>query len=211
MKHFISKSEDSFRPAYARTSEIYPRQCVFFGTTNDSEFLRDPTGNRRFMPVDVVPNNAKKDVFMELDDEIDQIWAEAVVLYKSKEKLYLSHEAEQIAKNEQSSHSESDERKGIVEAYLDRKLPDNWDSMDLYQRRDFLVDELNPKGTTPRDYVCVAEIWCECLGRNREDMDRYKTREINDLLKSMPEWEPCKSTKNFPIYGKQKYYVRKLD
>ena len=46
------------------------------------------------MPVDVVPNNAKKDVFMELDDEIDQIWAEAVVLYKSKEKLYLSHEAE---------------------------------------------------------------------------------------------------------------------
>lgn len=69
-----------------------------FGTTNDSEFLRDPTGNRRFMPVDVVPNNAKKDVFMELDDEIDQIWAEAVVLYKSKEKLYLSHEAEKIAK-----------------------------------------------------------------------------------------------------------------
>lgn len=211
VKHFISKSEDSFRPAYARTSEIYPRQCVFFGTTNDSEFLRDPTGNRRFMPVDVVPNNAKKDVFMELDDEIDQIWAEAVVLYKSKEKLYLSHEAEKIAKNEQSSHSESDERKGIIEAYLERKLPDNWDSMDLYQRRDFLADELNPKGTTPRDYVCVAEIWCECLGRNREDMDRYKTREINDLLKSMPEWEPCKSTKNFPIYGKQKYYVRKLD
>lgn len=211
VKHFISKSEDSFRPAYARTSEIYPRQCVFFGTTNDSEFLRDPTGNRRFMPVDVIPNNAKKDVFMELDDEIDQIWAEAVVLYKSKEKLYLSHEAEKIAKNEQSSHSESDERKGIIEAYLERQLPDNWDSMDLYQRRDFLVDELNPKGTTPRDYVCVAEIWCECLGRNREDMDRYRTREINDLLKSMPEWEPCKASKRFPIYGKQKYYVRKID
>ena len=124
VKHFISKSEDSFRPAYARTSEIYPRQCVFFGTTNDSEFLRDPTGNRRFMPVDVVPNNAKKDVFMELDDEIDQIWAEAVVLYKSKEKLYLSHEAEKIAKSEQSSHSESDERKGIIEAYLERQLPE---------------------------------------------------------------------------------------
>ena len=211
VKHFISKSEDSFRPAYARTSEIYPRQCVFFGTTNDSEFLRDPTGNRRFMPVDVVPNNAKKDVFMELDDEIDQILAEAVVLYKSKEKLYLSHEAEKIAKSEQSSHSESDERKGIIDAYLERQLPDNWDSMDLYQRRDFLVDELNPKGTTPRDYVCVAEIWCECLGRNREDMDRYRTREINDLLKSMPEWEPCKASKRFSIYGKQKYYVRKLD
>lgn len=115
------------------------------------------------------------------------------------------------SQNEQSSHSESDERKGIIEAYLERQLPDNWDSMDLYQRRDFLVDELNPKGTTPRDYVCVAEIWCECLGRNREDIDRYKTREINDLLKSMPEWEPCKVSKRFPIYGKQKYYVRKLD
>ena len=108
-------------------------------------------------------NNAKKDVFMELDDEIDQIWAEAVVLYRSKEKLYLSHEAEKIAKNEQSLHSESDERKGIIEAYLDRQFPDNWDSMDLYQRRDFLVDELNPKGTTPRDDVCCLVYTSRCV------------------------------------------------
>ena len=52
VKHFISKQEDTFRPAYARTSETYPRQCVFFGTTNNKDFLRDPSGNRRFMPVD---------------------------------------------------------------------------------------------------------------------------------------------------------------
>lgn len=101
---------------------------------------------------------------MELDDEIDQIWAEAVVLYKSKEKLYLSHEAEKIAKNEQSSHSESDERKGIIEAYLERKLPDNWDSMDLYQRRDFLVDELNPKGTTPETTCVLLRYGANVLG-----------------------------------------------
>src|SRR5690606_16420965 len=54
VKHFISKQEDTFRPAYGRTSETYPRQCVFFGTTNNPAFLRDPSGNRRFNPIDVV-------------------------------------------------------------------------------------------------------------------------------------------------------------
>jgi hypothetical protein len=46
-KHFISKQEDSFRPAYARTAETYKRQCIFIGTTNEGDFLNDSSGNRR--------------------------------------------------------------------------------------------------------------------------------------------------------------------
>lgn len=209
-KHFISKREDMFRPAYGRTVETYKRQCVFFGTTNNCDFLRDPTGGRRFMPVDVRVEFAKKSVITDLtDSEIDQIWAEAYQMYISGEPLFLVGNEDRIAKAEQHKHSESDERKGIIESYLNNRYPDNWANMDLYERRNWLDDPLAKKGNLQKDFVCVAEVWCECLGKDKTDMSRYNTREINDILKSLNDWEAVTSTKNFPIYGKQKYYKRK--
>lgn len=210
IKHFISKREDQFRPAYGRTVETYKRQCVFFGTTNKDDFLRDPTGNRRFLPIDVRPEFVTKSVQEDLtEEEIDQIWAEAYKLYKAGEPLYMTGEEDVIAKIEQHKHSETDERKGVIEEYLDKKYPDNWNDMDLYDRRHWLEDPLSQNGTIPKDFVCVAEIWCECLGKDKTDMSRYNTREVNEILRSLPEWEYINSTKNFSIYGKQKYYKRK--
>lgn len=210
IKHYISKCEDSFRPAYGRTVETYKRQCVFFGTTNSKDFLRDPTGNRRFLPVDVRPEFATKNVAEELtSEEVDQIWAEAYELYKQGEPLYMTGEEDMLAKIEQHKHSEQDERKGIIEEYLNAKYPDNWNSMDLYDRRRWLEDPLSQNGTIQKDFVCIAEIWCECLGKEKNDMSRYNTRDINDILRALPDWEALASTKNFPLYGKQKYYKRK--
>ena len=210
IKHYISKCEDSFRPAYGRTIETYKRQCVFFGTTNSKDFLRDPTGNRRFLPIDVRPEYATKNVAQELtEEEVDQVWAEAYEIYKQGESLYMTGEEDIIAKIEQHKHSEQDERKGIIEEYLNAKYPDNWTSMDLYDRRRWLEDPLSQAGTIQKNFVCVAEIWCECLGKEKNDMSRYNTRDINDILRSLPEWEASTSTKNFSIYGKQKYYKRK--
>lgn len=210
IKHYISKREDTFRPAYGRTVETYKRQCVFFGTTNNKDFLRDPTGNRRFMPIDVRPEYVTKSVNDDLtQDEVNQIWAEAYQLYLAKEPLYLVGDEDIIAKIEQHKHSEADERKGIIEEYLNTKFPDDWDKMDLYDRRRWLEDPLSKNGTVQKDFVCIAEIWCECLGKDKTDMSRYNTREINEIVRSLPEWEPITSTKNFVIYGKQKYYKRK--
>ncbi len=210
IKHFITKREDQFRPAYGRTVETYKRQCVFFGTTNKDDFLRDPTGNRRFLPIDVRPEFVKKSVPYDLtEEEVDQIWAEAYLLYTQGEPLYMTGEEDIIAKIEQHKHSETDERKGIIEEYLNRKYPDNWNDMDLYDRRRWLEDPLSQNGTAQKDFVCVAEIWCECLSKDKTDMSRYNTREINEIIRSLPEWEPVTSTKNFMIYGKQKYYKRK--
>lgn len=215
IKHFISKQEDIFRPAYARVPETFPRQCVFVATTNENTFLRDPSGNRRFMPVDVwnkkLVDNPDLQEFLSNPNEIDQVWAEAVHLFRKGERLYLSPEAEKIASNEQDIHSEVDERRGLVEAYLNRLLPKDWDSKDLFERRSFLDDPLSPNGTETRDFVCVAEVWCECLGKNKEDMDRYKTREINDILRSLKGWSQASTTRTFKLYGKQKYYERRLD
>lgn len=210
VKNFISKQEDTFRHAYGRVSETYYRQCIFVATTNKGSFLRDPSGNRRFMPIDVNKTKINKDVLfsVELDDDVDQIWAEAVELYKKGENLYLSREAELIAYREQRNHSETDERKGLIEQYLDTKLPSDWDDMDIFDRRDWIRSPVN--GFDERDYTCVAEIWCECLGKEKEDMSRYNTRDLNDILESLEDWERSNRTRTFKIYGVQKYYLRNL-
>lgn len=212
IKQFISKQQDKFRPAYARTVEVYKRQCIFFGTTNDTDFLRDPTGNRRFNPIDIHAERAKKSVADDLtEDEIDQIWAEAFELYKAGEKLYFDENVTKLAKIEQSKHSATDERKGVVENFLNKLLPNDWDKKDLYERRTWLDDPLASNGTVLRDSVCIPEIWCECLGKEKNEMTRYNTREINDIMRSLDEWEFTSSTKSFSLYGKQKYYKRKSD
>lgn len=210
IKHYISKDQDQFRAAYARTVEVYPRQCVFFGTTNSVDFLHDSTGNRRFMPIDVRPDFVKKSVPAELtDSEVDQIWAEAYQLYLAGEKLYLSAVEERFAEAEQHKHSEIDERMGLVEEYLNKKYPVSWPDMDINQRRVWLDDPLASKGVESKNAVCIAEIWCECLGKSKDDMTRYNTRDVNDIMRSIPGWEYSNSTMQFPIYGKQKYYKRK--
>ena len=212
IKHYVAKREDSFRPAYGRVVETFKRQCVFFGTTNNKDFLRDTSGNRRFMPIDVVKENVKKNVAIDFTpEEVDQVWAEAVQLYKNGEPLYLTGEAEALAKGEQSKHTETDERFGIVDMYLNKLYPANWDDMSLYERRHWLEDPLSEKGTVQKTKVCIAEIWCECLGKEKTDMSRYNTRDINEILKSHPDWELVTSTRRFSIYGVQKYYRRKND
>lgn len=210
IKQFISKCEDMYRPAYGRTVETYKRQCVFFGTTNDSDFLHDPSGNRRFNPINVDFEKATKSVKNDLtQDEVDQIWAEAYYLAKKGEKLYFDDEESELAKESQIEHSAVDERAGIIEKYLEKLLPDDWDKKDLYDRRSWLDDPLAETGTVQRIFVCTAEIWCECLGKDKNDMTRYNTKDINSLMASLPNWEFVSSTKNFPIYGKQRFYKRK--
>lgn len=214
IKHYVSKCEDSFRPAYGHVVETYKRQCIFIGTTNNKNFLRDPTGNRRFMPVDVREQYIKKSVITDLtDEETDQIWAEAYQLYLKGESLYLSEEESAIAVDEQVQHEETDERKGVIEKYLGLQFPSNWDDMDLLNRRQWLFNSQDifdsNTYTLQKNIVCTAEIWCECLGKDKADMSRYNTREINDIMKSLPDWEISPTTKIFPLYGKQKYYIRK--
>lgn len=206
VKHFITKQRDQFRPAYARTSEIYERQCVFGGTTNNREFLRDPSGNRRFLPVDVNRERITKSVFDDLPEEVDQIWAEAYNLYVNKEPVYLDSATEELAKAEQLEHSEIDERQGIITKYLETKLPDNWEEMDVYDRRAYLESD-KPSGKNDRKYVCVAEIWCECFGKNKDDMTKYSTRELNDILRTVTGWKAAAS-RRFKTYGKQRYFEK---
>ena len=104
IKLFISKQVDRFRPAYGRRLQEFPRQCIFIGTTNESQFLRDATGNRRFWVVDT-PNDPTHDLWEELTPEtVALIWAEAVEIYKAGEELYLPKELERVAREVQEAY-----------------------------------------------------------------------------------------------------------
>ncbi|MBO7276063.1 MAG: hypothetical protein J6V15_06810 [Clostridia bacterium] len=208
IKLYVSKTTDRYRPAYGRRLQEVPRQCIFIGTTNEQTFLRDTTGNRRFWVVDT-PNSPALDMWDELTTEMVRlIWAEAVEIYKKGEKLYLPRELERIARQVQESYEEENPKAGIVAAYLDRLLPEDWDTLDLYSRRAWL--ENGQEGTVQRTAVCTLEIWAEALGGNPDKMDRYASKEIRDIMAGLDNWQHQGAERpTFKLYGRQRYFKRR--
>lgn len=89
VKAFLSAQVDHYRPSYGRNTVDVPRQNVFVGTTNEIEFLRDPSGSRRFWPVAVTKVDLDG-----LRNARNQLWAEALVRYQRGEPWWLSADAE---------------------------------------------------------------------------------------------------------------------
>ena len=217
VKSFISRCDDKYRASYGVNVESHPRQCVIVGSTNaESGFLRDITGNRRFWPVRISGNGKKKAWQMSVYD-VEQIWAETLVLYDKGEKLYLEGDDVHLATSEQDDAMESDEREGLVRTYLDTLLPEDWDTMSAYERRNFLNgSEFGGEshvGTVERNLVCNMEIWCECFGKEAAAMKPADSYAIAGIMKKIGDWNKYtgnkNGTSNFPIYGKQRCYERK--
>lgn len=211
VKAFISRQDDKYRASFGRRVTPHPRQCVFFGTTNSQNgYLRDITGNRRYWNVKVPGNGRYKPWDMD-EDTVKQVWAEVMVYAKAGEKLYLSPELENYAKEEQRAAMERDDREGLVQEYLDMLLPDTWDSMDVYKRRDYVRDAddpMRPDGSVRRMEVSNMEIWCECFGKAKEDMKPSDSYAIAAIMERMDGWSRTGKAKVLPIYGKQRIYRR---
>ncbi|CEQ11354.1 virulence-associated protein e [[Clostridium] sordellii] len=215
IKHFISKTEDSYRQAYGRRVDTFKRQCVFFGTTNENEFLKDRTGNRRYWPLMVGVNKPLKNLFKDLNkNEINQIWAEALYLYKCGEKLILEGEVEREANLKQEQHLESNSKEGMIREFLNMKLPKSWDKMDVFERRIYIGegDGLREEGCIIRDKVCSAEIWVELFGGDMKMFYKGNAREINDILRKIDGWSALKNgagkLRFGKIYGVQRAFIR---
>lgn len=216
VKSFITRTDDKFRQSYGTTVESHPRNNIIVGSTNsESGFLRDITGNRRFWPVPV-RGGSRLSVFSLNQTTVDQIWAEALTMYRDGETLTVADEVSAMAYVQQQAAMESDDREGLIIDYLEKLLPEDWDKMDLYQRRSFLgEDEFgsgNKKGTVRRERVCVMEIWCECFCKERQNLKRTDSYEIEGILLRMGGWHKITDSKTgkvrFPLYGPQKAYIR---
>ncbi len=211
-KAFISKQEDSYRPAYGRKVEVYPRQCVFFATTNEPAFLKGDTGNRRFWTVECDRADIMKDVWDELPQEREQIWAEAVHRFKEGERLYLPRELEKVAQQRQDDHNEvaADERIGVIEAFIRKEIPENWEDMSVSQRRDYFRfgnggDVTALIGTKRRATITAVEVLAECFSQPIDERTRYRTKEINQILRSFG-WLRDVGRRRDAVYGQQRTY-----
>lgn len=194
IKQFITKRSDKYRVAYDRVVTDFPRKCVFFGTTNNWNFLKDPTGNRRFWPVTIDPNKRTKDVFTDLTEyEIGQIWAEVLHAYRNGEELTLSPEVDREAARIQGVHMEDDPRLGLIQEWLETPIEDEWG------------EEPNKQ---LRNRVCASQIWVECLGNKKGAMRPWEAREICDIMRRIPGWKERNGRSRIPGYGLQTTFER---
>lgn len=207
-KQFLSRQVDVFRQAYGRRTQEYPRRCVFFGSSNQYEFLKDITGNRRFWPVDIEAQKPTKNVYVNLPGEVDQIWAEAVVRYKNGESLIIedNEAALKIAETAREAHMESNSKQGLINEFLLQKVPKNWNTMSRSARRTYLTmgSHTPDEDLEYRDRICAVEVWYECFGQDPARMKKTDTREINQILLDSLYTEGKAKLMRFGEYGHQR-------
>lgn len=215
VKAFITRQDDKFRHSYGYSVEDHPRQCIIVGSTNNGDgFLRDITGNRRFWPVSCTTSGKHRP--WEVAEVVEQLWAEAYRLFRDGEALYLTPEIERMAEAEQTEALESDVREGMIAEYLEKLLPEDWDRMDLSERRGFLRGDPftggSRVGTARRTVVSAVEIWAECFGKEPTAIRRSDTYDIFGMLMKIGGWEKYSGNKNSllrrPPYGPQRCYQR---
>lgn len=214
VKAFISRTSDRFRSPYGRRTEEYPRQCVFAGSTNNLMFLKDRTGNRRFWPITGDKDRKTKNAWELSKDEIDQLWAEAFTYWADGEPLVLEGELEEEALRIQLSHTEGGELVGLIEEYLEMELPEDWESKDIYDRREYIQNYGDDDycGSVQRERVCALEIWCEVMEGDRKNLQNAKAREIIDILQAIKGWSPYSKgvgkMRFGKLYGVQRAFIR---
>lgn len=200
-KQFLTKESDRFRVAYGRRTETFPRRCVFFGTTNENEFLTSVNGNRRFWPIYILQVLPEKDVLTDLIKDRDQIWAEAMHWYAQGETLFFGKEMEAIAFEKQAQHTQFDERVGLIQRYLNKKIPSKWADLLLRDRVDFINNngslfdvEVEEKDLVERDRVCCLDVWTECFNREVVDYTNRDNKAILAMLRKLPDWQEAGRT-----------------
>lgn len=117
LKAFLSRATDTYRAPYGRTAEDHPRRCVFFGTVNETGYLRDPTGGRRFWPMQMAEG---KNVDVEwIAQNRDQLWAEADARLAAGERWWLEAEEWDLALERASEETVEDPWTGPLMERLD--------------------------------------------------------------------------------------------
>jgi predicted P-loop ATPase len=207
-KEFLTRTSDVFRMPYDRETLAHPRHCVIWSTTNDETFLRRQEGNRRFLTVHC---STAVDFDALTDAYVDQLWAEAVFLYRGGESLYLAGDESRVASAERERFIEEDALAGVVLEYLNTPVPADWWELAPTARQQWLADRAAgfvPEGTEVLDRVCSTQVWVEALGRRIGDHRRVDLLDISNVLRKLPGWYPAPGRIRLPGYGPQQAYIR---
>ena len=217
IKSFISRQVDKVRMAYAHNVSYYPRQCILVGTTNNDTFLKDYTGNRRFMPVDVAPNRDFEPAATIHDikpEEVEQIWAEALAdfeeNYHGESDLLFPKELQKEVAIQQDLHMEGRDNFDQVASYLNTAIPKGWYGRTVDWRADWMKEHMGEERMAPgktwtegfgndgieheleeRKKVCVKEIAIECFGAYMNDIPTFMKNNIRNIMRTMPGWKWC--------------------
>lgn len=208
LKGFISRTVDRARLAYDKRARNFPRQCVFSGSTNDDEYLRDHTGGRRFWPIKC---NVEGPIDTDrLEREVDQLWAEATLLYRElratcrlKElPLYLQSE-DAIA---EAMMLQESRRVDTVEDALAARI-EAWMEEPIGAANE--DDDLDPDAPQKRrNFVCAIQVWAEM---EKGDPSKFGPAEASRIGRSLGRLKGFRKMEWRPItrkYGRQRVYVR---
>ncbi|MDD6948316.1 MAG: virulence-associated E family protein [Subdoligranulum sp.] len=187
IKSFLSRQKEVYKIPYETHPADRLRKCVFGGTSNAMDFLPlDRSGNRRFLPVLVCPEQAEVHI---LEDEaasrayLQQVWAEAMTIYRAGGwKLTFSPEMVRYLKEHQKDFMPEDTRAGMIQAFLDSYTGDT---------------------------VCSKQLYKEALNHAFDEPKQWEIREINEIMNQcVTGWTYFSNPRSFAGYGRQKGWER---
>jgi predicted P-loop ATPase len=173
IKAFMSRATDRFRPPFGRRPIECPRECFFAGTVNQSAYLRDETGGRRFWPVKCGVINIP-----DLGRDRDRLWAEAVKRYRAGEKWWLdSKDLVDAAADEQQQRYEGDPWDDLIANWL--KKP---------ERRSESFGTQAVEMTSTTDSVTITDILTHCIGKRPDTWNQADKRRVGSCIRHLG-WE----------------------
>ena len=193
IKSFLSRMKETHRNPYEKYEEDRPRQCVFAGSSNNRQFIPfDRTGARRFLPVEIDSSKAEKHI---LDNEkesreyFDQLWAEAMVIYRSAENksalLHFDKEMEYQINEYRKQFMQEDTMAGMIQGWLD---------------------------SYNGDYVCSVQIWKNAFTRYEGEPKKFETNEICQIMDTQIIGWKRGGYHRFTRegYGRQRCWIREI-
>ena len=208
-KSFISKTSLRFRKPYMRRTQEFAKNFVLARTSNHVEYLKDKTGERRFLPVLANNKQQKKHPMNMTPEVVEQIWGEAVTIYEKGFDLMFDDETEKELHEYREQFMFRDEIEMQVLQYLEMPVPQNWESkttteQSLYTLKYFANSPEWKPGNHELQRVSTREIMFNIF--RRESNDQKLSKKISFMMDNLQGWEK----RSYKIKGKTIRGYRKI-